>query len=156
MKSCGVDILGMTKLNFEITTPEGVVYKEEVDQVTLPTQKGEITVLPNHIPLVAILKPGELKIVKNKEEEFLACAGGYIEVLPGNRVVVLADNAERAKDIDITRAEAARKQAEDLLKQKHTDDVDYTALAGKIERELTRLRVARRHPAKHGNPQIEK
>ena len=146
----------MSKLNFEITTPEGVVYKEEVDQVTLPTQKGEITVLPNHIPLVAVLKPGELKIIKNKEEEYLACDGGYIEVLPGNRVVVLADNAERAKDIDVTRAEAARKRAEELLKQKHTDDVDYTALAGKIERELARLRVARRHHAKHGNPQIEK
>lgn len=146
----------MPKLNFEITTPEGVVYKEEVDQVTLPTQQGEITVLPNHIPLVAILKPGELKIVKNKEEEYLACAGGYIEVLPGNRVVVLADNAERAKDIDLTRAEAARQRAEDMLKQKHADDIDYTALAGKIERELARIRVARRHHTKHSGPQIEK
>lgn len=139
----------MTKLSFEITTPEGVVYQEEIDQVTIPTQKGEITVLPHHLPLVGVLVPGELKIVKDKKEQFIACTRGFIEILPNNKVVILADAADRAEKIDLAKAEEAKKRAEELLKEKNVDDVDYTALAGAIERELSKIRLARKRHTKH-------
>jgi len=135
----------MQKISFEITTPNGVAYKDFVDEISLPTTMGEITVLPNHIPLVSILKPGELKVKKDGNMEFLATAGGFIEVQPGNRVVVLADNAERAEEIDIERAEKARQRAEALMKEKQVDNVEYAALASKLEREIARIKVAKRH-----------
>lgn len=135
----------MDKISFEITTPEGNIYKSEVEEVSLPTKTGEITILPHHIPLVSTLVPGELRIKKDNQVIFLAVAGGFIEVQPNNRVVVLADNAEMAEKIDLDRAEQARKRAEELMKEKAVDDVEYTALASKIEKELARIRVARRH-----------
>jgi len=142
----------MSKIFFEITTPERTVFKDEVDQITLPTKMGEITILPNHLPLVAVLQPGEMRLVKDGKETLLAVAGGFIEVQPKNRVIILADNAERAEEIDVTRAEAARQRAEDLMKQKSVQDVEYTALAGKLERELARLRVARKHRTRRLGP----
>ena len=135
----------MLKISFEITTPEGVVYKADVDEISLPTRSGEITILPNHIPLVSSLVPGELRIKKNGETIFLATAGGFIEVQPENRVVVLADSAEMAEKIDIKQAEEAKRRAELLMKEKKVDDVEYSALAGKIEQELARIRVAHKH-----------
>lgn len=142
------------KIAFEITTPEGVVYKESIDQVTIPTTSGEITILPHHIPLVAALKAGEMMTKQGSQETFLVCSGGFLEVLPENRVVVLADNAERAEKIDLERAEAARARAAELLRQKHVEDVDYVSLQAKLERELARIRVARKHHSKlRGSPE---
>lgn len=135
----------MEKISFEITTPEGVIYKSDIEEVSLPTRTGEITILPHHIPLVAALVPGELRIKKDGQTIFLAVAGGFIEVQLGNRVVVLADSAEMAEKIDIKQAEEAKKRAEALMREKKVDDVEYAALAGQIERELARIRVARRH-----------
>ncbi|HBV58208.1 MAG TPA: F0F1 ATP synthase subunit epsilon [Candidatus Magasanikbacteria bacterium] len=137
------------KISFEITTPERTIFKDEIDQITLPTEMGEITILPNHIPLVSMLRPGEMRLIKNGAESLFAVAGGFIEIQPNNRVIVLADNAERAEEISIERAEAARQRAEELMKQKSVQDVEYTGLAVKIERELARLRVARKHRGKH-------
>lgn len=131
------------KIQFEITTPERIVYQDEVDQVTLPTREGEITILPNHIPLVSILSPGELKIKKNEEIEYLAVSGGFIEVQP-NKVVVLADTAEKAEEIDIEKAEEARKRAQTLAKEKRFDREEFATLTAKIERELARLKVGQR------------
>ncbi len=131
------------KLNFEITTPEKVVYSDQVDEVVLPTVQGEIGILPNHIPLVSILKPGELRIKKGNEEEFLAVSGGFIEVRP-DKVVVLADSAEKSDDIDEEKAEEARQKAEKLLTEKKTDAKEFAALSAKIEKELVRLKVVKR------------
>lgn len=141
------------KIAFEITTPEGVAYKEMIDQVTVPTALGEITILPHHIPLAAALASGAMVIKKDKEEIILACSGGFLEVLPQSRVVILADNAERAEKIDLERAEAARARAAELLRQKHVEDVDYVSLQAKLERELARIRVAKKHRSKH-SPRI--
>lgn len=135
----------MQKIDLQITTPEGVVYKAgDIDGISLPTSTGEITILPGHIPLVSALVAGEARIKKGEETEFLAVSGGFIEVQPNSKVVVLADTAERAEHIDIDRAEKARQKAEELMKEKHTNDVEYAALASKIEREMARLKVARR------------
>jgi len=131
------------KIQFKITTPEREVYNELVDQVTIPTREGEITVLPEHIPLVAILVPGELVIKKDKEEVSLAVSSGFIEVLP-DKVTILADTAELAEELDEEAIEKARQHALDLQKEKRFDAEEYAALAAQIERELVRLKVARK------------
>lgn len=132
------------KINFKIATPERVVFKNDVDQITLPTKQGEITILPNHIPLIAVLKPGEIVIKNDNEEVSLAVSGGFIEVL-SDKVVVLADTAERAEELDIERAEAARKRAEEALKQKKFDAKEFASLTAMMEKELARLKVAKKY-----------
>jgi len=131
------------KINFEITTPESIVFSEQVDEVVLPTPQGEIGILPNHIPLVSLLLAGELRIKKGDEVTFLAVSGGFIEVRP-DKVIVLADTAERAEDIDEQRAEEARKKAQEMITEKRVDATEFAALSAKIEKELARLRVKRR------------
>ncbi len=135
----------MLTIKFEIVTPERVVLKEEVLQVTVPTRSGEITVLPNHIPLVSVLRPGVIEIrTKNGETEVMSVSGGFIEVLK-NKVVILADTAERAAEIDEKRAAEARERAEKLKKEAvHKDDVDFAGVSALIEKELARTRAAKR------------
>ena len=134
----------LNTIHFEIVTPEKVVLKEEVQQITVPTKMGEITVLPNHIPLVASLQAGVIEIKKaNNEIDTMAVSGGFIEVLP-DKVVILADTAERAADIDEARAEEARKRAETLMAEKR-EDVDFSAVQAKIAKELARVKAVRRH-----------
>ncbi len=134
----------MPNIHFEIVTPEKVVLKQEVLQLTVPTKKGEITVLPNHIPLISTLQPGviEIKTIDNKTET-MAVSGGFIEVLP-DKVVVLADTAEHASDINEARAEEARKKAEETMKEKK-EDVNFAGVQAKIEKELARVRAVKRY-----------
>lgn len=134
----------MPKINFKIVTPERIVYEANIDQVSLPTAMGEITVLPNHLPLVSMLAAGELLVKIGKEEIPLAVAGGFVEI-GQNKIVVLADSADRVEEIDEKRAEEARKRAEELLKTKKMDTEEYATLAAHIERELAKLKVARKH-----------
>jgi len=132
-------------IKFEIVTPERIVMKEEVVQITVPTRDGEITVLPNHIPLIATLRAGvvEIKNITN-ETKIMSVSGGFLEVLK-DKVVILADRAERAEDIDEKRAEEARIRAEELKKQAiHKDDVDYVALSSQIEKEIARTHAVKR------------
>lgn len=134
----------MSSIKFKIITPEKVVYESEISQVTLPTQQGEITILPNHLPLVSVLQPGELIIKKDNQEIAMAVSGGFVQVKK-NEVVVLADTAEQAEEIDEARAEEARQRARKLMAEyKDKEAVEYTALAAKIEKELARLKVARK------------
>ena|SRR3989338_142361 len=138
------------KIRFQITTPERTVFQDEIESVSLPTAMGQITVLVNHIPLVASLEPGELIIRKDGQEINMAVAGGLVEVRDNNHVVVLADTAEHAAEIDEQRAEEARKRAEELLKEKMGDAKEYAAVAAKLQRELARLKVARKHRNRKG------
>jgi len=140
------------KIKIEITTPERKVFSEDADQVSIPTQMGEITVLPEHIPLVAVLVPGELRILKDKEEILMAVSGGFIEVL-SNKVTILADSAEHAEEIDEKQAEEARARALELQKEKNFDDVEFAALSTKIEKELARLKVVRKKKYRNLPPQ---
>jgi len=135
----------MNAIKFKIVTPERIVYEAEVDSITLPTEQGEITVLPCHIPLLASLKPGELVVRKGVEVSPMSISGGFVEVREGSEVTVLADTAERAHEIDLKRAEEAKARAAKLLAERHEEDVDYTALAARIEKELARLRVAKKY-----------
>ena len=136
----------MNTLSLKIATPEKVIYQNQVFQVSIPTMDGEITVLPNHVPLVSVLKAGEMRIVDKDGEQVLAVSGGFLEVRGQNEIVILADNAERATEIDIDRAEQARVRAEELMKQtKSVEDVDFAKLQAMIDREMNRIRVGKKY-----------
>ncbi len=136
----------MEKINFKIITLERVVYEDEVDQVTIPTQAGEITVLARHTPLVSLLKPGELRIKKDGYDVLLSVSTGFVEVRPKSEVIILADTAERAEEIDLERAEEGRRRAEEMLREKERlDDVQFARLQAQLEKELARLKVGRRY-----------
>ncbi|MGD1034469.1 MAG: F0F1 ATP synthase subunit epsilon [Candidatus Dormibacteria bacterium] len=127
----------MAKLQVELVTAEGRVLSQEADFVLAPGAAGDLGVLPRHIPLLTPLRTGEVMVRNDGVEEFLFVSGGVLEVLP-DRVVILADAAERAEDIDQARAEAARKAAEEVLAENAGDAM----AAAKLERALYRLRVA--------------
>lgn len=136
---------GGKTIKFELVTPERVVLKEEIFQVTVPTRMGEITVLPNHIPLVATLNPGVIVLKKkNGELEIMSVSGGFIEVLR-NKVVILADTAERAEELDLLRAEEARANAEKIKNEIRYDDSEsFAVVTAKLEKELARTRAAKK------------
>jgi F-type H+-transporting ATPase subunit epsilon len=136
----------MAKIKFKIVTPEKIIFEKEINSVTLPTTTGEITVLPNHVPLLTQLTAGELTIKTEQEIIHLAVSRGFVEVKPGSVVTVLTETAERAEEINEAKAQAAKEQAQNLLKNlKNKEAVDYTGLVAKMEKELARLKVARRH-----------
>ena len=136
----------MAKIHLSIITPERTVYDGEVDQVNLPTTEGEITVLPHHIPLVSVLAPGELRALAGKEAIPMVIAGGFIEVLSGNRIAILADAAERVEELDLAAIEAARERARATLAgARAADDVSFANAAAGLQKELARLRVARKY-----------
>lgn len=133
-------------MKFKIVTPEKVIYENEILQVSIPTTSGEITVLPHHIPLVSVLAAGELKIKDKDGEHNMAVSGGFLEVRGNNEIVILADHAERVVDIDIQKAEEARKRAEEQMKNiKNVQDVDYARLQAAIDRETNKLKVAKKY-----------
>ncbi len=137
----------MPKINLKIVTPEKVIYENnQVDQITIPTTTGEITVLPNHVPLVSILKSGEMIFKENGQENFFALSGGFLEVKEHSEVLILADNVERAHEINIEKAEAAKARAEVQMSElKNTEDVDFARLQAVIDREANRLRVGNKY-----------
>jgi F-type H+-transporting ATPase subunit epsilon len=128
----------MKKFKLKVATPERVVLADEVEQVSVETKMGQITILPEHLPLVAELAPGEIVVKRDgKQEDWMAISGGFVEVLP-SEVVILADTAEYAHEIDERRAEEARRQAEKLLKEKVMDKEEYALLAAKLQKEMAR------------------
>lgn len=139
-------------IQFKIVTPERTVVEEEIYQATLPVEGGDVTVLPNHIPYIGAIKAGEIILRKeaNGDETSLATSGGFVE-FHDNTLVILADTAERAEEIDLARAEEARKRAEELKQaQLHVNDEEYARTAALIEKEFARVRVARKHHSKRG------
>ena len=138
------------KIKFKIVTSEKTVYEDDVDQATFETTDGQITILPNHRSYITSLKSGEAMIKKKGEEVFLSISGGFIE-FHDNTLIVLADTAERAEEIDLKRAEEARARAEELKdKAISMDDEEYARVAAAIQKESARIRVARKHYTKKG------
>jgi F-type H+-transporting ATPase subunit epsilon len=135
-------------LHFSITTPERKLLDEKVESVTVPTELGEITVLQNHIPLVANLTAGELHYTQNGETKFLAVSSGFIEVKKGNELVVLADTAEFSHEIDPKRAETARDEARKLMESTYSDQNANAEAIAILEKNLVRLRVSHKHRTK--------
>ena len=133
-------------LLLEIVTPERLAYSDTVDSVQLPGSEGELGVLPHHAPLVSMLGVGELRIRKGGAEESFAIVGGFLQVRP-DRVVVMAETADLASDIDLEKAQEARREAERTLETAGpTDAVDLAAARAQLQQALLRIRVAeRRH-----------
>jgi F-type H+-transporting ATPase subunit epsilon len=131
-----------TQLTLEIVTPDRSVVTDRVDEVEIPGSEGYFGVLPGHTPLLAILKVGELWYRKGGEKIYLSIAFGFAEVLP-DRVTILAQLAERPDDIDVARAEAAKRRAEERL-AKPSPDVDYERARIALMKSLVRLQVSSR------------
>jgi len=133
-------------LLLEIVTPERLAYSDTVDAVNLPGIEGELGVLPHHAPLVSMLGVGELRIRKGGVEESFAIVGGFLQVRP-DKVVVMAETADMASEIDLEKAQQARREAEQALEGgARADAVDLAAARAALQHALLRIRVAeRRH-----------
>jgi F-type H+-transporting ATPase subunit epsilon len=143
-------------LTLQIVTAEKVVYDEQVDIVVAPGELGEMGILPQHAPLLSTLKAGELRYRRSGSEESLAIGGGFVEVL-NNRVIVLADSAERVEEIDVSRAEQARQRAEERLRNRNNlSDDEVMALESSLRRAMARIEVVRRNRGgRGGSPSMQ-
>jgi len=131
----------MAGIRLDIVTAERAVYSEDVDMVIAPGVEGQLGILPHHTPLMTTLQAGELRVRKGGEEVSLAISGGFLEVRP-DRVVVLADAAERAEEIDVARAEKAKRRAQERLAEKRAPGIDEARTEVSLRRSLARLKVA--------------
>lgn len=128
-------------IKFEIVTPERVVFRQEVAGITVPTVNGEITILPNHIPLVSVLQPGVLLVHElDGGQRVLSVSGGFVEVLSG-KIVILADTAELASELDVERIKEARLRAEKLKQDFNQDEVAFAEVSALLEKELARKKA---------------
>jgi F-type H+-transporting ATPase subunit epsilon len=134
----------MAKIRLDIVTAERLVYSEDVDEVVAPGVNGQLGILPQHTTLMTMLAPGELMVKQGGAEINLAVSGGFMEVRP-DHVIILADTAERADEIDLARAEEARKRAEAAMAEAPVGAEASLAAEAALQRALTRLKVARRH-----------
>ncbi len=127
-------------LQLEIITPEKIVYKEEVDEIVIPTVSGEIAILPNHINLLTQVTPGEMIIKKGSSYQSLAIIGGFLEV-NDNKISILTNYAIKAQDIQIAQAQEAKKRAEKLMQDKSTDK-DQRIAQAEMLKAILELQVA--------------
>jgi F-type H+-transporting ATPase subunit epsilon len=133
----------MSKIHLKIMTPERVVFEDSVDSISLMTTLGEITILPNHIPLVSTLRAGEMRLKDNGDESFLAVSTGLIEVGSGNRITILADSAERSEELELEAIEKAKLLAEQRLEEaRGKNEIAFSDASAHLARELARHRVA--------------
>jgi F-type H+-transporting ATPase subunit epsilon len=132
-------------IHFTLVTPERTVLSEELDSLSCPTELGQITILPNHVALVANLVSGELVAKNEGKEHFINVTGGFVEIRPHNEVIVLADAAEHHYEIDEQRALEAKKRAETEIREKKLSGAEYAKVSAVLERNLTRVNIARKH-----------
>jgi F-type H+-transporting ATPase subunit epsilon len=132
----------MATFKLEIVTAERMVFSDEVSALIAWGVEGQLGILPHHAPLMTMLQPGDLMIRKDKEEEYLAISGGFLEVRP-DKVIILADACERVDEIDIARAEEAKKRAQETLKVAPLT-VDAAVAEAALRRSIARLKVAER------------
>ena len=135
------------QLKLKIVTPERLVLEEMVDQVSLPTTLGEITVLPNHIPLITGLTSGDVVAFINTEHVPMAVVGGFVEIKQNEKgdteVAVLADFAEHVSELSDEKIAQAKTRAEELRKlMENKEDVDFEHFEAELERSLTRIKIA--------------
>src|SRR3989344_548816 len=132
--------------NLEIVTPDGSVFNDQVESLTFPSKMGEITILPDHVPLVGLVSFGELVVRLGGKESYIAISGGVFEVLDGKKVRILADTAERAEALNLEAILEAEARARKIIQDKEfVDDRAFADAAAGLERELARLKVARKH-----------
>lgn len=135
----------MGQINLDIITQERHTFQGQVDAVTAPATMGEVTILPGHIPLFTKLNPGELKLLSKGRWQILAIAGGFMDVAPKNSVTILADSAARIEEINVAKAEAAKRKAEETLKQQQLSQKEYAVATSQLRRAVLELNVARKY-----------
>lgn len=135
-------------MTFSLVSQDRVVFEGPADAVILPTSTGQITVLANHIPLITVIVPGEVVVRHGASEELFVVDGGFLEV-HDNAITLLADASERASEIDVQRAEEAKRQAEESLRKGVTEQ-ERLAVSAAYERSLARLRVVQKMAERRG------
>ena len=136
--------------HLEVIALDGVTYEGDADIVIVPGVDGQLAILPRHAPVVTALQAGEIVARRSGEEISMFVSGGFIEI-SADRVLILADAAERGEDIDIARAEAARVRAQERLAQRGAvPDMDFARLEGAFARSIVRLKVAERARRRRG------
>lgn len=134
----------MKTIEVSVVTPNGPVYESDVEMVITKAQSGELGILPGHIPMVAPLAIGVVRMKKNgKEQDLIAVSGGFLEVRP-DKVTILAQAAERAEDIDVERALRAKERAEQRMKEQKVEDIDFRRAELALQRAINRLTVTGR------------
>ncbi len=141
-------------ISLKILTPEKIIYQDEVLKVNIPTESGEIGILPDHAPLVSIIKPGEIRIEKKSNEIVsLSVDTGILEVRPSSHqnninseIIILASTSELASDIDIKRAEEAYERAKKAMEESdNLSDVDFARFQAMIDKELNRIKIGKKY-----------
>ena len=141
----------MATFRLELVTAERMVYSDDVNIVIAWGLEGQLAILPHHAPLMTMLQPGELIIKKDNEETYMAVSGGFLEVRP-DKVIVLADACERAEEIDLARAEEAKRRAGEIM-EAPSPETDSAAAEAALRRSLVRLKVAEKIRRKRGQRQ---
>lgn len=132
------------KLDLQIVTPEKMAFEGEIDRISLPTDEGQITILPKHVSLVSTIKHGALIFKNGGQETIMVVYGGFVEVRK-NQVRVMTDIAERVDEIDLEKAEEARRDAQRKLEQKEEmSDVAFADTVAILEKSLAKIKVARK------------
>ena len=132
----------MKTIHVSVVTPDGPAYEADVEMVSARAQSGELGILPGHIPLVAPLQIGAVRLKKGSSTELVAVSGGFLEVRP-DKVTILAQAAEKAEEIDVERANEAKQRAEQRLQGKQ-DDVDFKRAELSLKRAINRIEVGQR------------
>jgi F-type H+-transporting ATPase subunit epsilon len=133
----------MATIKLDIVTAERRVLSEDVDEIVAPGTEGQLGILPHHAPLMTMINPGELLVKQSGTDVPMAISGGFMEVRP-ERVIILADAAERAEEIDIARAEEAKRRAEEQLAHPSTE-VNIAVSQAALQRAISRLEVANKY-----------
>jgi len=134
----------MSELNLEIITPEKPIFKDQIEAVTIPGTLGSFQILKNHAPLISTFEIGIIKVKKDSAETYYSTFGGTVEVNK-NQVLVLADSIENINDINVDRAEQAKKRAEERLQKKHEENIDEARAKAALNRALNRLNAVKKY-----------
>jgi F-type H+-transporting ATPase subunit epsilon len=134
----------MATLKLEIVTPEAKIFSQDVEMVFVPGVEGELGILPKHIPLMTMIKPGELRVSNQGQDIFMAVGDGFVEVT-GESVTVLTDMAVKEESIDEAAAETAVKRAQEALRGEHMGDEEVASVQAALQKSLAQLHVKRRH-----------
>ncbi len=131
------------KLKLQILTSEKEIFNDDVDEVVVPTTAGVIGILPQHVPLVSQIAPGEIVIKNNNDSIMMAVFGGFVEI-NSNNVAILADYAARVEDIELAKAEQAKERAEKLMQEKLSEK-DFILAEAELQKALMQLRIANKY-----------
>jgi F-type H+-transporting ATPase subunit epsilon len=133
----------MKTIKVSVVTPDGPVYESNVEMVSTKARSGELGILPGHIPTVAPLQIGAVRLKNGSNTEFVAVSGGFLEVRP-DQVTILAQSAEQSSEIDLERALRAKERAEQRLHEKKQENVDFRRAELALQRAINRISVAER------------